>query len=98
MKISEFKEKLDQDKEVMVIDVREEDEFVPDDTITGAVNMPMGKIFVQATKGELPKDKQIVTACKTGTRCEIVARELKEKGYNIDHLEGGIDAWKQADA
>lgn len=98
MKSSELKEKINQGEDVMLVDVREGDEFVSDDTIPGAVNVPMGKVFVQAAKGELPKDKQIVTICKSGTRCEIVAKELKQKGYTIDFLEGGIDAWNKADA
>jgi len=55
----------------------------------------MGKVFTEAAKGNLPKDKRIITVCKTGGRCEIVARELQKKGYNIEHLEGGIEEWKK---
>lgn len=55
----------------------------------------MGQVFVDAGAGKLPKDKKIVTICKKGGRCEIVARELREKGYDIEHLEGGIEAWEE---
>lgn len=80
-------------EDMLLLDVREADEYEAGDKLQGATNMPMGKVFVQDVKGLLPKDKKIVTVCKTGGRCEIVARELRKKGYDIEHLEGGIDAW-----
>jgi sulfur-carrier protein adenylyltransferase/sulfurtransferase len=95
MTVEELKKKLAGGEDVQLLDVREKDEYEAGDKIDGADNVPMGKVFVQAQKGELPKDKHIVTICKTGGRCEIVARELRNEGYTIDHLEGGIDAWKQ---
>lgn len=97
MKAHDLKQKLDAGEDMVVLDVREADEFgTGDDAITGAQNMPMGKVFTEAAKGNLPKDKKIVTVCKSGSRCEIVARELKEKGYDIEHLEGGLSAWQTA--
>ena len=95
MKSHELKEKLAQGEDIELLDVREQDEFGTSDTVEGAQNIPMGKVFVKAMKGELPKDKQIVTICKTGGRCEIVARELQNKGYNIEHLEGGLEEYFQ---
>ncbi|MCK9361297.1 rhodanese-like domain-containing protein [Patescibacteria group bacterium] len=92
MKATELKTKL-QNNEVKVLDVREQEEFDLSGAIPGSENVPMGKVFVEASKGLLPKDKKIVTVCKSGTRCEIVARELKQKGYDIEFLEGGLDAW-----
>lgn len=92
MKPSELKGKLG---DVLVLDVREPHEYEVGEKIEGARNMPMGQVFVEAQKGTLPKDKKIVTVCKTGGRCEIVARELKQKGYDIEHLEGGIEAWEK---
>ncbi len=98
MQPTELKEKLQKGEDIKVLDVREADEFEAGggSPIPGAENVPMGKVFVKAMKGELPKDKKIVTVCKTGSRCEIVARELKQKGYDIEHLEGGLDAWHAA--
>ena len=98
MKPEELKKLLAGMKDIEILDVREADEFAQGEKITGAKNMPMGRVFVEAQKGTLPKDKKLVTVCKTGGRCEIVARELRQKGYDIEHLEGGIEAWKKADA
>lgn len=94
MKADELKKRLETgDGESLLIDVREAEEFVPEEAIPGSQNMPMGKVFTEAKKGTLPKDKKIITICKTGGRCEIVARELKQKGFDIESLEGGLEAW-----
>lgn len=94
MKVEDLKKKLADHEDVLLLDVREADEFEGGDAIEGSQNMPMGKVFVEAGQGHLPKDKKIVTICKSGGRCEIVAKELKEKGYDIEHLEGGVTEWK----
>jgi rhodanese-related sulfurtransferase len=96
MTVAELKAYLQNKEGIKILDVREKEEFEGSETIPGAENMPMGKVFLEASKGTLPKDQKIVAVCMKGTRCEIVARELKQKGYDIDHLEGGIEAWKEA--
>lgn len=95
MKKEKLKENLKKGEKIRILDVREKEEYEQGDKIEGSENMPMGKVFVEASKGNLPKDEKIITVCKTGGRCEIVARELKKKGYNIDYLEGGIEEWKK---
>lgn len=96
MQPHELKELLKRGEAVTLLDVREQEEIMSGEgMIEGAQNMPMGKVFIEATKGTLPMDRKIVTICKSGRRCEIVARELKQKGYDIEHLEGGMDGWKK---
>lgn len=98
MNAQELKREIAEGKQVELIDVREKDEFSQGDKIPGSKNVPMGQMFVDAAEGRLPKDKKIVTIRKSGTRCEIVANELKKSGYNIEHLEGGVNAWNASDA
>ena len=96
MKAFELKDKLQKGENVLLLDVREKEEFdQSEDKIEGSQNIPMGKVFVEASKGNLPKDKKIITICKSGTRCEIVTRELKQKGYDIEYLEGGLEEWSK---
>lgn len=94
MKSDELKKQIEEN-DLMLLDVREADEFTASESVPGAQNMPMGKVFVEAKKGNLPKDKKIVTICRSGGRCEIVARELSQKGFDIEALEGGFEAWKR---
>jgi rhodanese-related sulfurtransferase len=96
MTAAELKSAIENGEKITILDVREKEEFDGNETIPGAENMPMGKVFAEASKDALPKDRKIVTICKSGVRCAIVARELKQKGYDIEHLEGGIGAWKEA--
>lgn len=98
MKPAELKQMLASGKPVRIFDVRENEEYETGEKMAEAQNMPMGKVFLEAFKGNLPKDEKIVTVCKSGTRCEIVARELRQRGFDIDHLEGGIEAWKHSGA
>jgi rhodanese-related sulfurtransferase len=96
MRAEELKEKLKSGEEMVLLDVRERDEAEESgERIEGSQNVPMGKVFTEAATGALPKDKKIVAICKTGGRCEIVARELQKKGYDIEYLEGGIEEWKK---
>lgn len=96
MKVEELKSKIDRGEPVEILDVREPAEFAQASTkIPNSKNVPMGQVFVEASQGKLPKDKNIVAVCKVGGRCEIVARELSKKGYQIDYLEGGADAWEK---
>ena len=66
-----------------------------DSGIPGAENIPMGQVFVEVGKGTIAKDEKTVVVCAKGGRCEIVAEELREKGFNIEHLEGGLEAWEE---
>tara|TARA_B100000745_G_scaffold300509_1_gene254836 strand:+ start:6497 stop:6784 length:288 start_codon:yes stop_codon:yes gene_type:complete len=93
MNAEKLRQHIENADDITILDVREADEFESTQTIPGAQNMPMGKVFVEAKKGNLPKDKKIVTVCKVGGRCEIIARELSQKGFDIEALEGGLEAW-----
>ena len=93
MNAQTLKHHMDQGDQLRLLDIREGDEFEASETVLGAENMPMGKVFVEAKKGNLEKDQKIIAICKTGGRCDIVARELNAKGYDIEVLEGGLDAW-----
>lgn len=99
MTVEALRTHLKEGRPVEMLDVREAHEYGGgEDAIPGSKNVPMGQVFVDAMQGTLPKDRKIVTICKTGSRCAIVADELKKKGYDIEHLEGGLNAWHQGTA
>ena len=56
--ISELKKKLDQKKNLVVVDVREKSEIKESGAIPGAIHIPMAQIEKRA--GELPKNAEIV--------------------------------------
>ena len=83
-------------KIVVLIDVREADEF--SNHIQGAINKPIGALIRDIGKlGEtlIPKNKDVVLYCGSGVRSSIAAKFLEEKGWNnIKSLKGGFTAWK----
>ena len=56
--IPELKKKLDTNKTVMVVDVREPKEIMETGAIPGAIHIPMGQI--EKRIGKLPKNAEIV--------------------------------------
>ncbi len=82
---------------VYLIDIREAEELEQEPMIDGAVHIPMGKVFTEAFKGNIPKDKKVISVCKTGGRCRVLTNHLKEKGFDADFLEGGLNAWAAAE-
>jgi rhodanese-related sulfurtransferase len=54
----------------------------------------MGQVFLEEEAGKLSKKETIVIICKSGVRAGVVARELREMGYDAAALEGGMDEWK----
>jgi rhodanese-related sulfurtransferase len=95
MKAEELEKRISRGDKIKLIDVREADEYASGEKIEGSENIPMGKMFAQASHGDLARGAPMVVFCRTGGRCEVVARELRSKGYDIDHLEGGIEEWNR---
>ena len=65
--------------EVVVLDVREDAELVETGTVKGAIHIPLGQL--EARLGELPKDKVILTACRSGGRASRALTLLESKGF-----------------
>ena len=92
MKRETFTELLKSKEDFLLLDIREADELAENVTIEGALNMPMGKVFTEAIKGNLPKDRQIIVFCRTGGRAKIVEHEMQKRGFDVHGLEGGLEA------
>lgn len=82
--------------EMILIDIREAEEIadqpLPSD-ITADAQIPMGKLFMLAAKGQLEYDKtaNIVLVCASGHRSAVAASELVSQGYsNAAALSRGI--------
>ena len=89
----EAKEILDKDKNVRLIDVREEWENNKA-RIKNSELMPLSS-FVQMSQ-DLNKEQKIMVYCHHGIRSLQVCNYLEELGFNnLINLEGGIDAWSK---
>jgi rhodanese-related sulfurtransferase len=48
-------------------------------------------------KPEFDRNKRIILHCASGGRSALATQTLMQMGYtNIAHMDGGINAWKEA--
>lgn len=64
----------------VIVDVRTPREFKTKH-ILGAINLPIKEIMKHNIK--LPKDKEIVVYCETGSRSNASAKVLREHGWTV---------------
>ncbi|MHB8917822.1 MAG: rhodanese-like domain-containing protein [Desulfocucumaceae bacterium] len=83
---------LRNEKEYVLVDVREPYELEETGFIQGAVNIPVGKL--EKSLNMLPRTGKLLLYCRTGRRSSESAGLLSAKGYtNVYNLQGGIAAW-----
>ncbi|MDE7207238.1 MAG: rhodanese-like domain-containing protein [Lachnospiraceae bacterium] len=94
MKISaeDAKEIMDSTEDFVLIDVREEDEYVSGH-IAGALLMPYGEMEERAETELTDKEQTILVYCRSGRRSAIAAQILTELGYTDVRDFGGIIDW-----
>jgi len=80
-------------EDAMLIDVREQDEWDAE-RIPGALFRPMSQI--NSWYPDLPRDRPIIVACRTGQRSASVVHALiTQAGFEeVFNLSGGIVGWK----
>lgn len=91
MTVEELKAELDAGKTPCVLDVREARELAVARYPFPVLNIPMGQ--VPARLDEIPKDRTVVCACRSGSRSAHIAAYLRTHGRDAVNLEGGILAW-----
>ena len=92
---TELKSMFVNQEDFLLIDVREPWEF-EEFHIPGAQLIPMNLFKDGSAISQLPKDRQIVLQCQSGSRSANCLEILVEAGIsNVTHLDGGIIAWIQ---
>jgi rhodanese-related sulfurtransferase len=78
---------------VVLLDVREAYERRVA-SIDPSLHIPMQE--VPQRLAEIPRDKELIIYCHTGTRSMMVAGFLAGQGWkSVANLSGGIDAWSR---
>jgi rhodanese-related sulfurtransferase len=77
----------DRAKSAFLLDVRQPVELVVEG-LPGAVNIPLGEL--RARLGELPRDREILTICRSGGRAYFATRILLQRGFKARTLSGGM--------
>ena len=84
-------EKLKNGKRPFLLDVRENQEM-REGYISGAKLIPLGQLSNRMK--ELPKNREIVCVCRSGTRSRSAAKQLIKAGYFASNMKGGMLAWQ----
>ena len=93
IKVFELKEKLEKGKDIVILDVRSEEEFRQRRIeSTNLLHIPI--LELRERLNEVPRDKEVVVVCQLGLRSYEASRILKGAGYeNVKILEGGMAFW-----
>jgi rhodanese-related sulfurtransferase len=90
-----LKTRLDGGEQIVVIDVREPDEFAKG-KIPGSYTIPRGVLEMQVD-GRLPRETTVVLYCGAGARSALACKSLAEMGYEkVENLAGGWHGWVEA--
>ncbi|NQP58754.1 rhodanese-like domain-containing protein [Streptococcus suis] len=76
------------EKNTILVDVREKEEFI-NGHIPQAHNVPLSQI--DTFNGR--KDTHYLLVCQSGMRSQRATAFLKEQGYHVTNIEGGMNAW-----
>lgn len=80
-------------QEVIILDVREQDEFDAGH-IPGAVLLPVGTISDETAPAVIPElDSVVLVYCRSGNRSKTASSALAELGYTNIYEFGGINTW-----
>ena len=89
----ELSEKLKNDKHPLILDVRQPEEYTQGH-IAGSKLIPLGELIGRLN--ELPKDREVVCVCATGSRSRSATKLLLSRGYNAFDMTGGMFIWRRS--
>jgi len=96
----QLKERVDAGEDLTILDARmssDYDEWRIDGENVESINVPYFEFLEdeidQDVFDQLPEDEQIVALCAKGGASEYVAGRLIEAGYDVVHLDEGMNGW-----
>jgi glyoxylase-like metal-dependent hydrolase (beta-lactamase superfamily II) len=95
-----LKERIDDGEAVTLLDVRMQSEYEAwhvDGDAVESINVPyyefLDESVDEAVLDAIPGDREVTVLCAKGGASEYVAGALAERGYDVDHLEDGMEGW-----
>ncbi|NLV08951.1 MBL fold metallo-hydrolase [Halomicrobium mukohataei] len=95
-----LKDRIDDGESVTLLDARMSTEYeewhVDGETVT-SINVPYFEFLDdeidESVLDRIPDDREVTVLCAKGGASEYVAGTLVEQGYDVDHLEDGMNGW-----
>ncbi|MFA5669555.1 MAG: rhodanese-like domain-containing protein [Balneolaceae bacterium] len=92
--VQELKEKRDAGDEFVLIDVREQFEYLVSN-LEGE-HIALGDLETSLNQLERYKDTEVIMMCRSGGRSANACSFLERHGFtNVANLKGGITAWSK---
>lgn len=82
---------VNQPEEVVLIDVREKDEYQAGH-ILGADNFPLSELSTSYTN--LDKNQSYYVVCQAGGRSARACEFLEAQGFDVVNVTGGMNEWQ----
>jgi rhodanese-related sulfurtransferase len=85
--------KMKQSPRPFLLDVRTPTEYKTAH-ISGAELIPLEEVSSKINR--IPKGREIICVCASGSRSVVAVRQLTSLGYQVSNLKGGMYHWMQA--
>ena len=87
---------MNNNSDTLILDIRTAADFKKGH-IKGAKNIPLSDFAASVDKLAVDKDKPVLIYCNSGNTVTRAIKLLKKAGFvQVNNLEGGIAAWKEA--
>lgn len=93
--VIELKDRMDSESAPVLVDVRESFERdIADLPDVGQIRIPLAE--VPGRLSEIPRDRDVVFYCRSGSRSGSAVQFLQAQGYeSVVNLKGGVLAWRE---
>lgn len=92
----EVKARIDKGEELVIVDVRDKEDFGPKGKIVGSINIPITSVNASLKELEKYKDQEVIFLCTKGKRSQTAAQLAKNAGFkNPIVMKGGMTAWSR---
>ena len=102
--VDQLKAEMADNKDLLLIDIREIQETIDLGTIPGAIHCARGMLEFWASPASpyyrdyFQEDRRTVVFCAGGGRSVFATKALREMGFtDVAHLEPGFGGWKKAE-
>jgi rhodanese-related sulfurtransferase len=90
---AQVQDMVKQSPKPFLLDVRTPGEY-KEGHIHGAQLIPLDELSAKMT--QIPKEREIICVCASGSRSNSAARQLNSQGFKVSNLKGGMARWVRA--
>lgn len=95
--VNEFEDARKNDKNIIVVDVRNPDELVgPLGQIENVINIPLNQLSSRIEELEKYRENVIAVICQSGGRSMMATKMLLDQGFKAVNVSGGMIQYRAA--